>query len=96
MDNGKVFGLRVPPRGVKVLLREIKKSGLSQSEFFRVAIEAQMSAGGLPAVAFERGRVAGRKEVAFLLRKYAENIESTATKYLGPEYTDDEWSDRGP
>ena len=88
----RIFAVRVGPRGAKVIEAAVATSGLTQSEFFRIAIEAQLSRGGLSAVSFQRGREQGHRDAAHLMEKYAADIAATATKIIGTE-TDGEWSD---
>ena len=73
-DQTKVFGLRVTGRGVAVLEKAIRKSGHSQAEFFRIAIEAACSAGDIEAAAYEAGRSRGHDDAGFLVGKFAERL----------------------
>ena len=92
----KMFGFRVPLNRVATLDGAIALSGLSQSEFFRVALESQINAGGLNSVSFVRGREQGHRDAAFLMQKFSADLSETAAKIMGDEEPDaDEWSDDG-
>ena len=81
-SKSKVYGLRIPGRGVRVLEKAIRKSGHSQSEFFRIAIEAACSAGGVEAAAFAAGRSTGHDDAGYLVGKFAEELAAIG-KRLG-------------
>ena len=72
--KSKVFGLRVPARGVPVLEAAIKRSGHSQAEFFRIAVEAACSRGDIAAASFAAGRSTGHSDASFLLAKFSEQL----------------------
>ena len=90
----RIFAVRVTPAGAKTIEAAIAKSELTQSEFFRVAVEAQLSRGGLDAVSFQRGREQGRRDAAYLMGKFAAELSDTAAIIGGTDEA--EWSDDGP
>ena len=73
-SKSKVYGLRVPARGVRVIEKAIRESGHSQTEFFRIAVEGACSLGGLEAAAYANGRAKGHDDAAFLIAKFAEEL----------------------
>ena len=79
-NKSKVYGLRIPARGVLVLEKAIRDSGHSQSEFFRIAIEAACSAGGIEAAAYQAGRSRGHDDAGYLVGKFAERLTETSKR----------------
>ena len=79
-DKTKVFGLRVSGRGIAVLEKAIRKSGHSQTEFFRIAVEGACSLGGLEAAAYANGRAKGHDDAAFLIAKFAEELAAISKR----------------
>ena len=86
----KMFGFRVPLNRVATLDAAIASSGLSQSEFFRIALESQMNAGGLNLASFVRGREQGHRDAAHLMQKFSSHLSATALRMIGeapePDY----------
>ena len=76
----RVFGVRIPSRGVEVLQRSIADSGLSQSAYFKLALEGLCSPGGVEAAAHEHGRLLGRAQAAELFRRTAEQMISLSVR----------------
>ena len=68
IDNSKVFAVRIPARGVTVLEKAIDDSGLSQSAFFRIALEALINDADISAASFRNGEQAGLARAGELLR----------------------------
>ena len=91
----RIFAVRVTPRGAEIIEAAIAAAGITQSEFFRIAIEAQLSSGGLESVSFVRGREQGHRDAAFLMQKFSADLSETAAKIMGEEPDADEWSDDG-
>ena len=79
-NKSKVYGLRIPARGVLVLEKAIRDSGHSQSEFFRIAIEAACSSGGIEAAAYQAGRSRGHDDAGHLIAKFAEELAATGKR----------------
>ena len=73
-SGSKIYGVRVPARLSRVLEKTIRKSGHSQSEFFRIAIEVACSQGGIQASAFAAGRSAGHDDAGHLISEFAEKL----------------------
>ena len=88
VDNSKVFGVRIPSRGVEVLQQAIADSGLSQSAYFKLALEGLCSPGGVQAAAHEHGRLLGRAQAAELFRHSAEQMISLSVRLEKKTHSD--------
>ena len=87
-DTSKVFGVRIPSRGVAILEKAIDDSGLSQSAYFKLALEGLTSPGGVQAAAHEHGRLLGQAQAAELFRHSAEQMISLSVRLEKKNHSD--------
>ena len=78
IDNSKVFAVRIPPRGVSVLEKAIEDSDYSQSQFFRIALEALVNGADISAASFRNGEQAGLARAGGYLRGSIANLTALA------------------
>ena len=103
IDNSKVFAVRIPARGVTVLEKAIADSDYSQSQFFRIALEALINGADISAASFRNGEQAGLARAGEMLRggvianltALADHLEKKADSASGVESVDFSIDDDG-